>query len=601
MKLYITALIVILPLISAAQKSNYQDPAHTKTTPTVSLTIEKPIQSAQKAIIELSTLLQLSEESNLKLLHSIDSPNGHHYTFIHTFKEFEVFQSHIKLNTDLKGNVTTLFSSYHPISNYANPQATKRSLLEFSKQITGELVESKLTWKLVNETYELLRTYQLLDNMGNFTQQFYNAEDELLEQIDLLNHYTEVDTTAKALVFSPNPVTSALTTYGGNYIDNNDAASPELNTEQDTAIIDLTYTNGLFILENEFVKIQEHSLPVVPPVTSAFPEFFYDRSESGFEDVNAFHHITEQQKYIQSLGFTNIVNYQIHVDCHGFNGADNSSFSSGTNPPTLVFGEGGVDDAEDADVIIHEYTHAVMHSASPGTNFGSERNAMDEAFGDYMAVSYSMKYTNFHSDWAFKWDGHNEFWDGRLTISDKTYPNDLVFNLYSDAPMWSSALTRIERNLGRDLTITLAIEAAYSFVSNMTMAQAADLYITTDNLINNGENYATICWVFKDRGMINSCAVPKPGNLVGVSNLNSNPTIQINNTENFAAGRSNLSILSESTFQIKVFDITGKLLFEKSEINSPFEISPAKWNTSTLLIEVTNKTEVKSFKILSPQ
>jgi hypothetical protein len=101
--------------------------------------------------------------------------------------------------------------------------------------------------------------------------------------------------------------------------------------------------------------------------------------------------------------------------------------------------------------------------------------------------------------------------------------------------------------------------------------------------------------------MINSCAVPKPGNLVGVSNLNSNPTIQINNTENFAAGRSNLSILSESTFQIKVFDITGKLLFEKSEINSPFEISPAKWNTSTLLIEVTNKTEVKSFKILSPQ
>ena len=40
---------------------------------------------------------------------------------------------------------------------------------------------------------------------------------------------------------------------------------------------------------------------------------------------------------------------------HGFNGADNSSYSPGTG--RLQFGEGGVDDAEDSDVVHHELGH----------------------------------------------------------------------------------------------------------------------------------------------------------------------------------------------------------------------------------------------------
>ncbi|MEZ4916786.1 MAG: hypothetical protein R2836_07345 [Chitinophagales bacterium] len=55
---------------------------------------------------------------------------------------------------------------------------------------------------------------------------------------------------------------------------------------------------------------------------------------------------------------------QISVDTHGNNGADNSFFSPAT-PLRLIFGEGGVDDAEDADVIIHEYGHAISHFAAP--------------------------------------------------------------------------------------------------------------------------------------------------------------------------------------------------------------------------------------------
>lgn len=134
------------------------------------------------------------------------------------------------------------------------------------------------------------------------------------------------------------------------------------------------------------------------------------------------YHISQQQEYIKSLGFKNIVDYQIHIDCHGLNQADNSSFSPYSVPPSIAFGQGGVDDAEDADVIIHEFTHAIMQSTSPDTYSGNERESMEEAYGDYMAASYSELYSGYHNDYVYNWDGHNEYWPGRVVTSDLTYP-----------------------------------------------------------------------------------------------------------------------------------------------------------------------------------
>ena len=169
-----------------------------------------------------------------------------------------------------------------------------------------------------------------------------------------------------------------------------------------------------------------------------------------------------------------------------------------------------------------------MNSAAPGTSFGSERKAMEEAFGDYMAVSYSSTYDSYHDDYVFSWDGHNEYWPGRLAISSDIYPTDLNFNLYLDAPMWSSALIRIEKNIGRDLATTLAIEAGFSYTANMTMAQAAEVFLQTDTLLYNGAHYAELCWIFKDKGFVQSCSVNRPNGLLGVNKLNDEEnTIQI--------------------------------------------------------------------------
>ena len=57
----------------------------------------------------------------------------------------------------------------------------------------------------------------------------------------------------------------------------------------------------------------------------------------------------------------------------------------------LRFGKGGVDDAEDAEVILHEYGHAMMDSMMVPFGYGTsvEAGSIGEGFGDYWAVTVS--------------------------------------------------------------------------------------------------------------------------------------------------------------------------------------------------------------------
>jgi hypothetical protein len=130
-----------------------------------------------------------------------------------------------------------------------------------------------------------------------------------------------------------------------------------------------------------------------------------------------YFHIDQNQRYIQSLGFTGgagIQDGRIDADSDGVNGADDSHYVPSTN--IVAFGHGCVDDNEDADVILHEYGHAIQHDINPNWS-GGDTGAMGEGFGDYWAGSYSYSTTNgpsFHPEWAFTWDGHNNCWDGRV-------------------------------------------------------------------------------------------------------------------------------------------------------------------------------------------
>jgi len=174
-------------------------------------------------------------------------------------------------------------------------------------------------------------------------------------------------------------------------------------------------------------------------------------------------------------------------------------FNYGYSPPLLYFCEGGVYDAEDADVIIHEFGHAISHGAAPGTNLGMQRRSFDEAFGDYLAERHGRR-MGISSTRVFDWDGNNEFWNGRSVSYDgvKNY-NQLVFSsIYQHTDIMSSAMLEFSSNpnVGGSVADKIILEGVHSIMPNQTLRQIAQNFIWADSLLFNGSHYNALTLSF---------------------------------------------------------------------------------------------------------
>src|SRR5437667_3701551 len=114
-------------------------------------------------------------------------------------------------------------------------------------------------------------------------------------------------------------------------------------------------------------------------------KFLFTRQKRAFKEVMVYYHIDRVQRHIQELGFNNVLNHPIEVNIDG-RSDDNSNYSPTTK--SLTFGTGGVDDAEDAEIILHEYGHAIQDDQVPGFGATDEGGAMGEGFGDFLAASF---------------------------------------------------------------------------------------------------------------------------------------------------------------------------------------------------------------------
>ncbi len=190
------------------------------------------------------------------------------------------------------------------------------------------------------------------------------------------------------------------------------------------------------------------------PAYSPDNTFFYNRHDDEFEQVMAYYWVTEAQKYIQSLGFgsvyrpINMESQDIRINTWGL---DNSY--SWDKHDVLRFGKGGVDDAEDAEVILHEYGHAMQDSqATPFGNFGlsEEAGAIGEGFGDYWAVTVSNVIAPTPdpacvADWdSVSYTTSTPHCLRRVDL-DLHYPEDLNGGVHHDGQIWSRALVGYPR------------------------------------------------------------------------------------------------------------------------------------------------------------
>lgn len=266
-------------------------------------------------------------------------------------------------------------------------------------------------------------------------------------------------------VFDADPLSSAHVTYNtAGYTDGSDATTAQLDAQRvSVALRDITLNAGTYSLVGPYARIVDTESPFKGLFTQASSTFNFNRAADNFEAVNCYYHIDNTMRYInETLGIVLLPDEYVggvKFDPHGLSGADNSHYLPSTG--TLAFGEGGVDDAEDADVVIHELGHGIHDWI---TNGGlSQVNGLSEGVGDYFAQSYSRSLAQWASNesqynWTFNWDGHNPFWSGRITNYSATYPGGLVNQVHSDGQIWATCLMRIWDRVGRDATDAAHIE-----------------------------------------------------------------------------------------------------------------------------------------------
>jgi zinc metalloprotease ZmpB len=258
--------------------------------------------------------------------------------------------------------------------------------------------------------------------------------------------------------------------------------------------VTLTNLDGSGFLHGDYANVvSETGNPAFSPTNT----FVYTRHQDEFEQVMAYYWVTQSQLYIHSLGFGEtrrpIDNGPQAVRINQL-GADNS-FATDHPKNELRFGKGGVDDAEDAEVILHEYGHAIHFSQN--FSFASEEaGAISEGFGDYWAVTVgdvvarSLGVPNREplpcvADWDSTSYTSTVPHCLRRVDLDWHYPTDLNGEVHHDGQIWSRALWDIRQGLGNVKADTIILTGSFDFpgttmtdLANRTVAAAQTLYGT---------------------------------------------------------------------------------------------------------------------------
>ena len=308
--------------------------------------------------------------------------------------------------------------------------------------------------------------------------------------------------TGTGQVFFPNPVASL---GDQSLTDKKDSNYPELQLAY--VIVTLTNLDGSGYLRGDWANIRGET---GDPAFSSTNTFIYTRDDDRFEQVMGYYWVTEAQKYIQSLRFgstlrpINMESQDIRINQLGI---DNSF--SWDKHDLLRFGKGGVDDAEDAEVILHEYGHAIQDSQMTPFGFGGsvEAGSIGEGFADYFAVTVSDVIAPT-ADPACVAD-----WDSvsytsatphclRRVDTNLHYPEDLNGRVHHDGQIWSRALWDIRNALGHVKADTVILEAQFQFAPDTAMPAAAQATVDAAQSLYGSAEANVVLAAFKARGIL---------------------------------------------------------------------------------------------------
>jgi len=334
----------------------------------------------------------------------------------------------------------------------------------------------RLSWKVIVRTTGPVGSWKLYIDARN---------GKVLERIDLVKKAV-----GKGRVFDPNPVSSL-----------NDSTLTPASIIPAAAYrdVDLQGLDGSGFLDGEFVSTR----PTSNRTNSATNSFVFSRDNRAFREVMAYFHIDQVRRYLGDLGFNDVLNRAVEVKIDGLKD-DISQY----DPPTksILFGAGGVPDTEDAEIIVHEYGHAIQDDQVPGFGEGAEARAMGEGFGDFLSASFfaDQKPAAMRS-MIGTWDATG-YPQSRLCLrrvdGTKRYPKDIDNDIYDDGEIWSACLWQLRLRLGRRPAERLVIAHHHLLARDATFTDAANALLTTDKQLNGGANSIAIRKIFTDRGIL---------------------------------------------------------------------------------------------------
>jgi hypothetical protein len=308
---------------------------------------------------------------------------------------------------------------------------------EMLKLGTGTVGQVYLVWQLTLDTRKPDGNWEMLVDATN---------GELVAVKDRRFYATR-----QGYVFWPDPIRSSQN-------DNLSWSTDEsiLNAEQ----VEVTLENldnpigNKYKLNGKWVKNVEKEAPIfAPPETT--DHFKYGAKDRKFLNVMAYYYLDRLIEHLRSFGipkYNNTVTVPIEVDPQGLSSADNSWFVS--SRPYIAYGEGGVPDASDPGVILHEYGHALHYYL-----LGNHNNSgYEEGLNDFLAACWLDRFNEhqFQREEAMPWDQHykagtSEHWGStrRMNLTERFDDSGFSsYDFYFKGDVFATALWEIFLNIG---------------------------------------------------------------------------------------------------------------------------------------------------------
>jgi Zn-dependent metalloprotease len=292
-------------------------------------------------------------------------------------------------------------------------------------------------------------------------------------------------------------VNAVVATHDNTLTDQNDAASAVPSSAY--SIVTLRGLDGGGQLDGTYVS----SSRTKKRASSATNTFIFDRSDDGFSETMGYYYIDYAERYIQSLGFANVNNRQQIFGVNRLK-VDNSFYSP--QKKDITYGIGGVDDAEDADVILHEYGHSIQDNQVPGFGSSEEAGSMGEGFGDYWAGSVGAQFSGgFQDECLAEWDATSYSATVppclRRLDGTKHYPQDVDGEVHDDGEIWSAALWQIRAAVGATKADKVILQAHFLLTPTASFNQGANAIVTAaKNLGYTTAQVNSIRTILRNRG-----------------------------------------------------------------------------------------------------